>query len=59
MMATHFELPVNLTAAKLISAINDKVETNLVSRQYLLKTYYDSFDWRLYREGVICEFNRL
>jgi CHAD domain-containing protein len=58
MTATHFELPVNLTAAKLISALSDKVETNLASRQYLLKTYYDSFDWRLYREGVICEFNR-
>ncbi len=57
-MDTHFELPANLTAAKLISALGDKVETHLASRQYLLKTYYDSFDWRLYRDGVICEFNR-
>jgi CHAD domain-containing protein len=58
MMATHFELPANLTAAKLISALSDKVDTHPVSKQYLLKTYYDSFDWRLYREGIICEFNR-
>jgi CHAD domain-containing protein len=58
MMATHFELPANLTAEKLIAALSDKLETHLVSRQYLLKTYYDSFDWRLYRQGVICEFNR-
>ncbi|MEQ1486283.1 CHAD domain-containing protein [Methyloglobulus sp.] len=58
MTATHFELPANLTAEKLIAALSDKVETQLVSRQYLLKTYYDSFDWRLYRQGLTCEFNR-
>jgi len=32
--------------------------TELSSRQYSLKTYYDSFDWRLYTNGIICEFNR-
>ncbi|MDD5319706.1 MAG: CHAD domain-containing protein [Methylococcales bacterium] len=32
--------------------------TQLVSRQYSLKTYYDSFDWRLYTKGITCEFNR-
>jgi CHAD domain-containing protein len=58
MTATHFELPANLTAEKLIAALSDKLETHLVSRQYLLKTYYDSFDWRLYRHGLTCEFNR-
>lgn len=58
MTATHFELPANITAENLIAVLSDKVETHLVSRQYLLKTYYDSFDWRLYRQGVICEFNR-
>jgi CHAD domain-containing protein len=58
MTATHFELPANLTAEKLLAALSERVETHLVSRQYLLKTYYDSFDWRLYRQGVICEFNR-
>lgn len=58
MTATHFELPANMTAIKLISALSEQVDTHLVSRQYLLKTYYDSFDWRLYRQGVICEFNR-
>jgi CHAD domain-containing protein len=58
MTTTHFELPANLTAEKLIAALGDKFETHLVSRQYLLKTYYDSFDWRLYRQSVICEFNR-
>ena len=58
MTATHFELPANLTAEKLITALSNKVEIHLVARQYLLKTYYDSFDWRLYRDGILCEFNR-
>lgn len=30
----------------------------LVSRQKSLKTYYDSFDWRLYTNGITCEFNQ-
>ena len=57
MSATHFRLPANLTAEKLIAALSEKVDTHLASRQYLLKTYYDSFDWRLYRESVVCELN--
>ncbi|CAG7857089.1 hypothetical protein MCAMS1_01808 [biofilm metagenome] len=58
MTATHYELPANLTAKKLISALSDKFETHVASKQYLLKTYYDSFDWRLYKHDLICEFNR-
>lgn len=57
MTAIHFELPANLSAEKLIAALNTKFDTHLASRQYLLKTYYDSFDWRLYRQGITCEFN--
>ncbi len=58
MRALHFELPANLTAKKLITALNNSFETQLASRQYQLKTYYDSFDWRLFKEDIICEFNR-
>jgi CHAD domain-containing protein len=58
MMATHFELPANLSAEKLIAALSDKVEIDHLSKQYFLKTYYDSFDWRLYKQGLSCEFNR-
>jgi CHAD domain-containing protein len=58
MMATHFELPVNLTPEALIATLSDKLEFHLVSRQQVLKTYYDSFDWRLYEHGLICEFNQ-
>ena len=57
MSATQFRLPANLTAVKLVAALSNKLELHLASRQTLLKTYYDSFDWRLYREGVICELN--
>ena len=57
-MVSYFELPANLTAAKFIAKLSDKVAINLASKQYLLKTYYDSFDWRLYRHGLTCEFNR-
>ncbi len=57
-MATHYELPANLTAEKLIAALSEKVEIDPISKQYFLKTYYDSFDWRLYKQGLSCEFNR-
>jgi CHAD domain-containing protein len=57
-MATHFELPANLSAEALFAALNEKYETHLVSNQFCLKTYYDSFDWRLYRADLSCEFNR-
>lgn len=58
MTAIHFALPANLTTKKLFAALNEHFETHLVSRQYILKTYYDSFDWRLYKHDLICEFNR-
>jgi CHAD domain-containing protein len=57
MKATQFDLPANLTAENLISALTDKFDAQVVSKQYILKTYYDSFDWRLFRHGMICEFN--
>jgi CHAD domain-containing protein len=57
-MATHYELPANLSAEKLIATLSEKVEIDHFSKQYFLKTYYDSFDWRLYKQGLSCEFNR-
>ena len=57
-MVSNFELPANLTAEKFIEKLSDKVEVQLVSKQYLLKTFYDSFDWRLYRNDLTCELNR-
>lgn len=57
-MCLQFEFPVSLTAEKFIAKLSKQVETQLISRQYSLKTYYDSFDWRLYANGLTCEFNR-
>jgi CHAD domain-containing protein len=57
-MFLHFEFPVNLTAEKFIGKLSNKTNMQLVSRQKSLKTYYDSFDWRLYTNGITCEFNQ-
>jgi CHAD domain-containing protein len=48
----HFELPENLTATKLLK----KLSIQIVTQQYTIKTFYDSFDWRLYNANIICEF---
>jgi CHAD domain-containing protein len=58
MKATHYELPATITAEKLITTLSEKIEIDHFSKQYFLKTYYDSFDWRLYEQGLSCEFNR-
>jgi CHAD domain-containing protein len=57
-MPLQFEFPASLTAEKFIEKLNDSACIQLVSRHYCLKTYYDSFDWRLYTGGMTCEFNR-
>ena len=57
-MSLEFDFPTGLTAEKFIAKLSNKATTQLVSRQYSLKTYYDSFDWRLYTNGITCEFNR-
>ena len=57
-MATHYALPATLTAEKLIGTLSEKVEIDQFPKQYFLKTFYDSFDWRLYQQGLSCEFNR-
>jgi len=57
-MSLQFNFPSNLTTEKFISKLSDKVDIEFVSRQYTLITYYDSFDWRLYKDNFTCEFNR-
>lgn len=53
----YFELPENLTAKKILAKLSKKLTIQIISQQYTIKTYYDSFDWRLYNAGMICEFN--
>ncbi len=57
-MVVIFELPANCPAEKFITQLSDKAGAKLVSKHYSLKTFYDSFDWRLYRNGLVCELNR-
>ncbi len=53
----HFELPENLTASKLLKKLAKKNEIQVTSQQYSIKSFYDSFDWRLYSADIVCEFN--
>jgi CHAD domain-containing protein len=57
-MPSQFDFPASLKAENFIAKLSDKCLLEQVSRQYSLKTYYDSFDWRLYKNGITCEFNR-
>jgi len=57
-MSLQFEFPVNLTAENFIVELSHEVSTRLASRQSSRKTYYDSFDWRLYSNDITCEFNQ-
>ncbi len=53
----HFELPANLTAKKFLTRLSKKIDLQIATQQYTIKTFYDSFDWRLYKANIICEFN--
>ena len=57
-MHLRFDFPAGLTVERFLEKLSNKACTQLVSRQYSLKTFYDSFDWRLYSNGITCEFNR-
>jgi CHAD domain-containing protein len=58
MMDLRFELPAGLTVDKLIASLDKFADVQLVVQEYCLRTYYDSFDWRLYQNEILCEFNR-
>ena len=55
-MVLQFEFPVSLSVENFIYTLSHEVDTQLASRQFLTKTYYDSFDWRLYSNDITCEF---
>lgn len=57
-MSLQFELPASLSAEKFIAKLHEKADIQLISQNYCLRTYYDSFDWRLWENGMLCEFNR-
>jgi len=53
----HFELPENLTASKFLDKLSKKIDFQIASQHYTIKSFYDSFDWRLYNADLVCEFN--
>lgn len=56
-MPLQFEFPLNLTVEKFIAELSQEVDIQKVSRPLSgKKNYYDSFDWRLYSNGITCEF---
>ena len=54
----HFELPDSLTAIKFLKKLNKKIDFEISAQQYTIKTFYDSFDWRLYNADIVCELNQ-
>ncbi len=54
----HFELPKNLTVTKFLKKLDKKIYFSITSQQYSIKTFYDSFDWRLYNADMYCEQNQ-
>lgn len=55
-MTLQFEMPTSLSAEKFIEKLGHLVNSRLISREKVQVTYYDSFDWRLYHNGISGEF---
>ncbi len=54
-MSLQFEFPVTLTTEKFITRLSQHVDAQLISHEHSLRTYYDSFDWRLFSKDIVCE----
>ncbi|GAB4259765.1 MAG: CHAD domain-containing protein [Methylomicrobium sp.] len=57
-LSLHFLFPGHLTAEKFLARLSENAFLKTAAEQYTLKTYYDTFDWRLYGKNLICEHNR-
>lgn len=57
-MTLILNLPADLDIETLITRLSNSLPVQVAPRQFGLKTYYDSFDWRLYDHGLLAEFNR-
>ncbi|NOQ64543.1 MAG: CHAD domain-containing protein [Methyloprofundus sp.] len=54
----HFELAENLSVTKFLKKLGKHLDFEIASQQYSIKTFYDSFDWRLYNADMMCEFRQ-
>lgn len=57
-IAVRFEFPGNPPIKKFISRLAEEFPLQVTSQYYAVKTFYDSFDWRLYNANLLCEFNQ-
>lgn len=57
-LTLHFQLPENLKVEKFIAKLGKKMNLQIASQHFSLKNFYDTFDWRLFSAGVLCELNR-
>jgi CHAD domain-containing protein len=54
----YFEFPSNLTVKKFLNKLGKSQDFEIFNQQYTIKTFYDSFDWRLYGAGINCELRQ-
>lgn len=54
----HFALPEHLSATKFLKKLSKQIDFEIDTQQYTIKTFYDSFDWRLYNADIVCELNQ-
>jgi CHAD domain-containing protein len=56
--ALTFELPGPLSPEQFIAQLAEHLNIQMTERYFAVKSFYDSFDWRLYHAGMFCEFNQ-
>jgi CHAD domain-containing protein len=54
----HFELPGNLNIGRFMDSPPKNFSWQLTEQYYVIRTFYDCFDWRLYNANLLCEFNQ-
>ena len=56
--ALTFELPNTLSPEQFVSHTATHLQMQITDQYSAVKSFYDSFDWRLYHAGMFCEFNQ-
>lgn len=55
-MPLTYELPEQLSCAQLIIQLSAQFPVVVMAQENAIKTFYDSFDWRLYKAGMSLEY---
>lgn len=54
----HYQLPGSLKADKFIAKLAKATDLEIAAQEYSQKRFYDSFDWRLFDAGLLCELKQ-